>query len=484
MSKTIDYLLYDNRSRASWGHDWGLKAATGALVKRQDLQQQFVDYCKLSFETGRNRLADFGWALGGFRTPDGRGYVVCVTVEVEDRAGRPTVAFLGFYCGDLPTFRWYLTEMDFHATARVILERDEPPAARMPQPRNVADGSSMELVEELRRRAPVNFLLAAFEPEKSPAAVLGYFVDCARSLPQPPSNVLGITSLIRPQELRQAGHTVVYCHPAPGNQMSHEALARHLAEQEKKPPQRWRREPHSMNEPRHEASPRQQAFPHGGIYGGVGTSRRSPLVTGAILILVMAVLLVAAWVLLRSPVQKAEEPRETDTETLPAHEDQNAETLTSDARIGSSSQAPSGTDEEYLRRVETQIHRFAELDASELAASRAHRILTEVQVTAEYQERRRSLLRDIEVRLPAARETFFYLNLAYYFDDRGKDFSIGDRAAAIRRALATAEVGDLGCRDLEIAFRFAFRSEKEPLGRWCAALADFGVLIWESREHQ
>jgi hypothetical protein len=484
MSAAIDYLLYDNRSRASWGRDWGLKAATGALAERQDVQQKFVDYCKLSFETGRNRLADFGWAVGGFRTPDRKGYVLCVTVEVEDRAGRPTVAFVGLYHGDIAVFQRSLAEVDLQATARAILEPDEPPAVCTPRLRGAVDGpehvGSRELVEDLRRRSPVGFLLAAFQPEESPSAVLGYFQDCAQSFRQPPSNVLGVTSLVRPQELRQSGHTIVYCHPAPGNHMAREALARYLAEQDEKLPQR------PTPEPLYEPSLPQGAVwpaPGGGIYPG--QRRRpawSPLLIGLMSLLVVMVLLAAGWALLRPPVPNGQ-PETTAGELPPSTEgDLPAETQSSDVPI----EPPvplltSGTDEELLRVIEAQIQRFRDLDPGELGRHRVHQILTEVPLAPAYQARRQFLLRDIEVRLPGVREKFLGLNLEYYFEERGKDFPVADRVNAIRTALAAAELDGAGCQDLEVAFGFAFRSESGPLRRWCAALRDFEALILESR---
>ena len=93
----LDYFLYDNWTLSERGTDWNVKAATGVLASRDDLQASFQTYCKLT-RGHETSLRGFDFAIGGF--PAGRGYLLCVTLESLDTDGRPSWAVVGFWCSD------------------------------------------------------------------------------------------------------------------------------------------------------------------------------------------------------------------------------------------------------------------------------------------------------------------------------------------------------------------------------------------------
>src|SRR5688572_4874556 len=115
----VDYFLYDNRTQSPWGRDWGIKAATGKLAGRGDLKADFSRYCG-AMPSQRGSLSGFGEAIGGFRSRISAGYLLCVTLESRDLAGRPSWAVFGLWCPDSKTFAEIVTA-DPIASARAVI---------------------------------------------------------------------------------------------------------------------------------------------------------------------------------------------------------------------------------------------------------------------------------------------------------------------------------------------------------------------------
>src|SRR5262245_16466972 len=96
----LDYLLYDNRTPAPLvGRDFDIKAKTGAIANRRDIQKAFLAYCRLVLGESHH-IAGFGAAIGGMRIGYSGGYLLCVTLETPDLEGRPAYAVVGLWCPD------------------------------------------------------------------------------------------------------------------------------------------------------------------------------------------------------------------------------------------------------------------------------------------------------------------------------------------------------------------------------------------------
>lgn len=120
MAAQYDYFLYDNCTRGPGGYDWGLKRATGQLQQNQAAKEKFVKYTRDSFGT-RGLPSGFGAALGCIPL-DGGGYLLCVTLEIQDKFQRPSCAFVGIHCRDASALKTLLTQGDPVLSAKGLSE--------------------------------------------------------------------------------------------------------------------------------------------------------------------------------------------------------------------------------------------------------------------------------------------------------------------------------------------------------------------------
>ena len=191
----VDYFLYDNRTLAPWGRDWGIKAATGALAHSGDLKSDFNRYCGI-MPSEHGRLSGFGEAIGGIRSRVGKGYLLCVTVESSDLSGRPSWAVFGLWCPDASTLEEALTG-DPIAAARSVLGAATPPSVIHLQPAATTIRSSY-------RKKAAGTLFRRFERGASAREVIALLLGATRSGTKLP-NILGITATARLSALSEAG---------------------------------------------------------------------------------------------------------------------------------------------------------------------------------------------------------------------------------------------------------------------------------------
>ena len=199
---TLDYFLYDNRTWAPRiGRDWGIKAATGLLASRSDLQSSFDRYCS-ALPGGQGYLSGFGQALGGFHERNGKGYLLCLTLETSDPFGRPSWAVYGLWCPDAASLENALGA-DLIAAVQAILRVDAPPSS-------ITLTSSARVLPAPRRLANER-AFRRFDRKSSTLEVVALLHGAIRTGAALPE-ILGITASSRLSELGQQ-YNVVYCHP-------------------------------------------------------------------------------------------------------------------------------------------------------------------------------------------------------------------------------------------------------------------------------
>lgn len=199
---TLDYFVYDNRTwTARIGRDWGTKAATGALAGNDDLRVLFERYCA-RHSGDRGYVGGFGEALGGLRSPDGNGYLLCVTVETPDSFGRPSWAVYGLWCPDVQTLE--------SALASDVVGAAQAAVRAASQPSTIVVTESLPLPAPLRITAgtPVFRRFNAQTALTEARALLLGGIRQQHALPA----ILGITGSSRLDELGK-DFEVVYSHP-------------------------------------------------------------------------------------------------------------------------------------------------------------------------------------------------------------------------------------------------------------------------------
>ncbi len=122
-----EYLLYDNRTLGLGSFDWSLKVATGPLRNDRPSRRKFVEYCEDSFDSRTATLRHFRTALGGVCLTAGK-YLVCVTLEIRDRSGRDSCAFVGIFCPDSVALAKLLRGGDPILMAQSVFEKELPPS--------------------------------------------------------------------------------------------------------------------------------------------------------------------------------------------------------------------------------------------------------------------------------------------------------------------------------------------------------------------
>lgn len=199
----MDYFLYDNRTWAPRiGRDWGIKAATGILASRSDLQSAFDRYCG-ALPSEHGYLSGFGQALGGVRPPDGDGYLLCITVETTDPFGRPSWAIYGLWCPDHSALENVLAADPIGAVQSIVGADPPPPAIALSSP------APALLPVPRQHRETTTFRL--FDGPSSITETISVLLGAIRrSTPLP--NVLGITASSRLPEIGRQ-FDVVHCHP-------------------------------------------------------------------------------------------------------------------------------------------------------------------------------------------------------------------------------------------------------------------------------
>jgi hypothetical protein len=450
----VDYFLYDNRTPARWGRDWGVKAATGALASRADLKADFDRYCG-AVPNEQGRLSGFGEAIGGLRRAN--GYLLCVTLECADFIGRPSWAVFGLWCADAAVLETVLGGDPIRA-AKAALGAETLPAAIEIQTANGA-------ISPTRRGKSTATTFHRFDVEATVREVRSLLLGAVRGRTALP-NVLGITATSRLSALAQANFDLVYCHPF--DDKAEHALARHLSPPElnepwiapaepMRPPVSLREKP-SLNVRLEARSPRSLASTLWLVVGGT---------VGTIVFLIVAdVRRYGAF----SPF-KSIPPK-------PASRSQKSDAPPSRINGGDSGNRPST--ETVLLEIGKRLKEFKELDPGALRDSPGFQVFKKLDVKPQYKEKRKRIERAyaalLEVRDRMVKRSGPPY-VAYYFDEDGRRIASALKWQKITQILEERPLGMEDCAVLKDAFGFEFKSEKSTVRRWCDSLAGLETTI-------
>lgn len=436
----LDYFLYDNRTWSQrWGRDWGLKAATGALLGRNDLKGLFDRYCGL-LPSAQGQLRDFGEAIGGVRPPDRKGYLVCGTLECLDSFGRPSWAVIGLWCPDPATLSALLRGDPMHAMRSLLGGETLPDAVAVPLAREAAS--------KRLRRTSTEPSFHRFQGETTVREVIALLLGAAQRNAVVP-NVLGITATSRFTAVQQAGFEVTYCHPMTEQAeraLQRVASSRSVVEEELPPPARAEVTDSSPSEPEIERFPVAGEEP--------GWSPLSFLLSGV----AVALLLVAGFLIWGDDVP----------EVAQAVDDQAPQV---EAESRSEEVVPAASsDLAVLKKVESHLGEIKELEGEDLLGSTAFQAAATLEVLPEHEEERRRVRQAFENLLEIQDRVVGRQGVAYYYDEEGKDQSLAVRAQKITSILREAPLGQEDCTVLKRAFGFEFEDSHSIVSRWCAAL--------------
>ncbi len=443
----LDYFLYDNRTWSErWGRDWGLKAATGALAGRSDLKSLFDRYCGL-LPSAQGQLRDFGEAIGGVRSPDRKGYLVCVTLECSDSFGRPSWAVVGLWCPD-PGTLVDLLRGDPVQVVRYLLggqtlpERVEVPRAKTALPKPLRRTTTTPSFHRFEGRATIQEVKA-----------LLFGAAGKGTLP----NVLGITATSRFSAVQNEGFDVTYCQPM--NDQAERALNRVVSPQvtvEEDVPPPANAEPRSSgpSEPRFAVtSPWEQGWnPFFFLLGGV----------------VVALLLVTGLVLWSDSFPE---------EIVPTLDRGGADLDVDSGKDGQDLRTFS--EEALLKKVKESLLDFQSLEPDELRGSESFQAVATLDVLLKFEEERSRAVQAFENLIDIRRRVVNRQgsSVAYYFEEQGKGTEPARKIEEIAEILSQVPLGRDDCEFLRKAFRFEFENTSSIVNRWCTALAKLDETV-------
>ena len=435
----LDYLLYDNRTPGPSGHDWGLKVATGALEKNRHIRRLFVEYCRRSFNTRVQTPRNFGAALGGIPIKSD-GYLLCVTLELQDRFHRPACGFVGIYCSGRAMLRSLLENADPMAMARSVYENDGLPT------HIGLRGSSLLRARTVRAcpaRSPASHSsgpgLGPFKPNESPGIVADFLRQCSSTRVRLPA-ILGIASWISKKAHAASPDQIVF----------YQNLPAELARQEITTPG-------PKSEESFEKVPR-----HKLLY----------LLGGTVPVLI-GLLVVLGWIAPRWP-PVASETLPLVSKALPA--DRDASPSEPGPDLKSSVEIPADTDSnDFLARVQLLVTRLSELDPAGLRTSAIYEILEKVEVLPEHEPNRSAMIELLETGLSTFRNSKFDA-IAYYFGDkRGRQFADSVRDSKVREHLIEISLPIKDCHLLKESFRLLMSHEDGGPASWCAIVEELAT---------
>ncbi|HEV7669902.1 MAG TPA: hypothetical protein VGS22_15375 [Thermoanaerobaculia bacterium] len=450
----LDFFLYDNRTPAIWGRDWGLKAATGILANHPDLKAAFDRYCRVKLGE-QGQLRGFGEAIGGLGWAS--GYLLCVTLETSDSFGRPSWAVFGIWCPGRATLAQVLSVGDPIGSARALLGVETPPSAIEIRPATVAGGPRR------RPHSSAEPVFYRFDPKSTVREVITLLLVAIQQRAQLP-NVLGITATSRFAAVAQSGFKLVYCHPM--DDRTERELVRVLSPPEPeveeswtplveepalppviRPPRRLKILPPPLpvpSEQRWSISPRWLLWLSVAIIG-----------VGVIFLEVSDQLHdfpSISWES-SSPVKR----EVTDFGATPAPEKVTGEI----------------SGEKMLDEVRQRLQECKTIEFEALRQSPGFKAAETVPVLPEYQESRNRVrkayaaLAEIQGRMVKRQGNY----VAYYFEEAGKDAAPATRLQKIAEILGEAPLGRQDCGVLKEAFGFEFESGGSVVRRWCDAIA-------------
>lgn len=420
----VDYFLYDNRTQAAWGRDWGIKAATGKLRNLAKLRAEFSRYCA-ALPSQMGTLSGFGDAAGGFRVS--AGYLLCLTLETRDLAGRPSWAVFGLWCPDAITLSEVIAA-DPIASARAILGTDAPPNGLQLQ-------RASKGVRPVRTRTSPKAVFRRFDPEESAGEVLSLLLGSVHAGTVPP-NVLGITASARIPELAEAGFDRVYCHPM--DDLAARSFARFLTESDTQIERESWRDERSI-------PPIEPAGSSWIVRPQQSTKTRWFLWLPTGVILAVCAILIAP-----------SRGRGTPSEDLPQK--------VSPASSSPGTKTPSS--EAILLDIGERLQELKRLPPDELRHTKGYKLAQEP-VLEEWVPERKKVLDAYATLLALGERMTNNDRVAYYFDDAGKNTEPAKRLEKVMALLEPLPFDTHPCETLRYAFAFEFEDENSTLSRWC-----------------
>jgi hypothetical protein len=427
----VDYFLYDNRTSAQWGRDWGIKAATGVLANRADLKSDFSRYCG-TMPSEHGRLSGFGEAIGGMRSRMAKGYLLCVTLESSDLSGRPSWAVFGLWCPDLVTLEDVLTG-DIVASARSILGAETPPAVIHIKPATTAIRASH------RRKSPGTLFLR-FQRGTTSREVIAVLLGATLAKTTLP-NILGITATSRLPALAE-GFDRVYSHPM--DDRTERVLAHNLSRPDSEVEEPW---PATV-----QATTALATSPR--------TMYRKPASSDSFFwpLLVIAVAIAVAFYLSIDDSQRDFIFAGATTES--------SASVTRAAPGTDTAPAATRSPEDVLQEIGKRLEEVKKLDPQALRDSSGYFAAHNVPVIDPgHSERVRAAYSSlIETRERMVKR------VAYFFDEEGRNADSVTRLEKITAILEERPLGD-GCAVLQNAFAFEFEDEESVVSHWCDSLS-------------
>jgi hypothetical protein len=432
----LAFFLYDNRTWSPrWGRDWGLKAATGALAERPDLQARFDRYCAaMSGEQGQ--LRGFGAALGGVCPEWGEGYLLCLTLESSDVFGRPSWAAIGLWCPDAATLQEVLTRGDPVGSGRAVLGLETPSRAIEILPAAHAPGAVRD------QSAPPACTIRRFDSKATVTEVTALLL-AALEAGAPLPNVLGITATARPAARGPVGFQRVYCHPM--DERAARALARLLSDPSAGP-QEPLPAPAGAGRP---AAPGSASYKAGtGLAKARFAFRRWWTVVGLVATPIVILL------------QGGAPPGGPST-------------AVARGPVAASLALEQGKTQDALDEIGERLAECRRLVPQALRQSPGFVAAETTDVLPAYQTRRDQVRRAfaalLEIRARVVNRPGNYV--AYYFDESGRQTPPAARLQKIAAILREAPLGGDACKTLREAFGFEFESGGSELRRWCDSFA-------------
>lgn len=463
------YLLFDNRTWAAVrGRDWDLKFFSESIAADTRLKSAFVRYSNDTSAQGHPR--DFDVALGGFphASVDSQGYLLCITLQTRDLAGRPSWAVVGFWLESCEHLLAVLEHRDPVAAARSINDSAEPKPLVATLPLR---GVGISAVENLS--LPLTFArgtavptLVRFQSAVSAEQVRQLLLERIRhDLPLP--SILGIASFRRLDNTRLGAYDLVLAQPV---EAGGEAVLTRAQETSTTQPAPYPSAPQPL--PKRQEPAIQPSYRHD------RTQRLDRSWDWRLLILTVAALLIL--LLVSSPGTRSTQPAElppvpsddsSSQRQAPAEFPPRPPPVDSPDRVAIERDLPNNrvkADLEILRKALALFRQYkpARLDDLEL-----FRITTDVPLAPQHSPKQKMLteaLTDLYSLADSFKKTRG--NSVAFFLENPAIASDAERLRRIRGFILETPLKVPDCARLIEAFSFAFERESQGVAAWCEAV--------------
>ena len=464
----LDYFLYDNQTESQYGRDWGLKAATGRLAARKDLKEFFYSYCQDTFETSPGSLAGFKCALGGFPDAHTGGYILCVTFEKPDLAGRSSLAVVGLYFPSTNDLKGFLELFDPLETAKRVYDEQTPPSQLEATVREFKEEKISALYQQYNRlKEQGRLYLDRFKPCESYELSQALLLYCCQKQQKLPA-ILGVTSIFRIEEYLRLGFDVVFC--SPKDQTIEAALNSFI----ENPPYIPGRKAETLKS--RDFREKAGTSPYRHKQNRIKKQAQSPhsllivLFASAILIIIILAMV------LTQKDSNNNSPAGKEKKSPVKIEDKVPENLLSHNMSHYDIPANKTTAGEQLEAMKTLLNQLEALNPLDLKETQAYKIIISVDVLPEFQKQRTELKRILEQGLPVIKQKILDLNISYYFSKDMQDIPEEKRLEKIKSLIKESGLNTQYWETLKTAFGYEFNIKNGILPGWYDILTQFTEL--------